>query len=260
MAVPPGLWPCLLAVGLSALSLAAVSRASSLVEIPVEHSLGDGRFVAAGVLIGEISRQGGIMGPLRFARNKLSKQEVKQIQVLLEEDRNYRIRLPGDPINKGSAYVMASLRTRCLAQSGFEESLHLELTEDNRIVGLDYQPANGRCDPLDGMDSTVGVTPAFSEETTVLYRYPSKEPTLSMDDIATAIEEEGDLSAGVDKPPGVAGRRKGKKEKTWVEKNWMFLLAGGVILMQVLGSVAGAEGPGGEGGAAAGQRGPGRRR
>lgn len=252
----------LVVTGLTVGLLPREMHASSTVEIPVEHAFGDGKFVSAGVLLGELSNKGGIMGPLKFMRDNLSKKQVETLRKLVIEDGNYQIRIRSNPLKTGdSAYVMASLRARCLAVSGFKESLWLDLTEDNRIVGLDYRPANGRCDPLDPMESNVDGHLEFQDERLVLYWYPRREPWISMDDYLAKLDDETETS-GEDGKPGQIKKSKKKKgkEKTWLQQNWMFVLGGAIIFMQLLGTLNTPQEPGQEGGVPQGAAASGRGR
>ncbi|GMH32689.1 hypothetical protein BSKO_00523 [Bryopsis sp. KO-2023] len=228
------------------------SWAGTAIEVPVEHSFGNGDFTHAGFLRGKISSKGSMLGNLVFVREPFSQQEKSSMKKIVDSNGFYRLRIASVPVDASSTKVMASLRAQCMASRRFKESILLELTDDNRIVGLDYRTASGNCNPrekVEGFDGEV----AFADEVEVMFKYPFSAPSISMDDILSNVNVD-DGSKDGQKP----GQGKGQKvEKSWFQQNWMFIFAGAVIVIQVMGNLAEEDGGGGGAGAVAGGRGGG---
>lgn len=51
----------------------------------------------------------------------------------------YSVRVRSSMTDSTSDFVMASIPIRCLLSSNSQESLALELTDDNKIISMDYR-------------------------------------------------------------------------------------------------------------------------
>jgi len=226
--------------------------------VELQHDLGGGSFSRAGSLT---VKQGagqakGRAGRLVLSRGLLSEEERAGFERLVRDDGFYRVKVPGAAQKLDAASdVVASVRARCLVHAGFKEVLVLHVDSAERIFSMDYGLGGGPpCRP--GLPADLPASWAFAPVVEVAVRKAAPAPVVDvpkpqLKDAAAAealydLEEagEGELSEDGQR------KRKGKEEpKSFMERNWMLLVFGGMLVMNVLGSLAPPEGPPGAGGA-----------
>ena len=155
----------------------------------------------------------------------------------------YRIRQP-------SGDVMASARARCVAASGFQELFVLHPGEEGtHLLGLEY---NVPCSP--GAAGWAGAAPGelpVGAQATIRGGFKQSQAVVRTPRLAPQLQRpqggEGAYAAGKAVPNGVpteggevgesaaGGRReKEKDDRPWWQKNWMFMLSIGMLVLNVL--------------------------
>jgi len=228
--------------------------------IALEHDLGTGSFVSAGALKVSKGSQKGRGVQVVLSRGKLSPSDRQVFEGLVESDGYYRLRIPGSSQKLDDSHsVVASVRARCLAEAKFQEYVVLHVDSRERIFSLDYSPLTQNCRP--GLEANLSPDWNFPAETDVIVRKAAAAPVIDIPKLPREVGGSTPFSessfSGLDEESGSVNRpnqpgEKGKKEeeKTWFEKNWMLVVFGGMLVLNVLGSVGQQmEPPPAEGGA-----------
>ena len=165
-------------------------------------------------------------------------------------------------VRQVSGDVMASARARCVSASGFQELFVLHPGAGAHLMGLEY---NVPCAPsaTGWAGGAPGELPAGAREairggfkqSQAVVRTPRLAPQLQRPqggqgaDAAQGVP--GAVSAkapaeGLEGGEGSAGprREKEKDDRPWWQKNWMFMLSLGMLLLNVL--TKGMDEPGGQ--------------
>lgn len=236
-------------------------------ELNVLHSVDGKSFTSAGYLTEDFN----------WERPQLSSDEVNALAELAKRDGFYHLRV--HPKRTSSQYVSSSVRARCLfAGDKLEDRLHLTYDSDNNLQGITYKvPATSACDHV----PTTAVIP-LSYPTQVMAFFPSRAVEVRLQDLEVqanvakmVLGADAGASVGT---PGAAGFIGGGKpagsgaphqqaaattttgdgktgaapkvdDRSWLQKNWLFAVAIGMMLLNIMGrltpdSPGGAAGPG----------------
>ena len=170
---------------------------------------------------------------LRLERNVLDEDFEKKFATLVERDLPYRVSLPANalhPVQKER--VVAFIPARCLAESGLQEHFVAHMDERGNVIGIDYDPAGFECFPSEQSSVVeLGKSPSFKSTASV--RFYKTAPALDPD-APTDVRGHGGPAGkkerearqrrssggdGGDGKDGDAG-----KEKTFWQKNWMYIV------------------------------------
>ena len=155
----------------------------------------------------------------------------------------YRIRQP-------SGDVMAAARARCVTASGFQELFVLHPGEGAHLLGLEYNVpcapgAAGWAGAAPGelpADTQAAIRGGFKQSQAVV-RTPRLAPQLQRPqggqgaDAGKAVPSGVPMEGGEGGESAAGGRREKEKEKDdrpWWQKNWMFMLSIGMLVLNVL--------------------------
>jgi hypothetical protein len=170
---------------------------------------------------------------LRLERNVLDEDFEKKFATLVERDLPYRVSLPANALHPvQNERVVAFIPARCLAESGLQEHFVAHMDERGNVIGIDYDPAGHECAPSDEVSVVeLGRSPSFKSTASV--RFYKTAPALDPD-APTDVRGHGGPAGkkerearqrrssggdGGDGKDGDAG-----KEKTFWQKNWMYIV------------------------------------
>ena len=170
---------------------------------------------------------------LRLERNVLDEDFEKKFATLVERDLPYRVSLPANALHPVlNERVVAFIPARCLAESGLQEHFVAHMDERGNVIGIDYDPAGFECAPSDEVSVVeLGRSPSFKSTASV--RFYKTAPALDPD-APTDVRGHGGPAGkkerearqrrssggdGGDGKDGDAG-----KEKTFWQKNWMYIV------------------------------------
>jgi hypothetical protein len=170
---------------------------------------------------------------LRLERNVLDEDFEKKFATLVERDLPYRVSLPANALHPvQNERVVAFIPARCLAESGLQEHFVAHMDERGNVIGIDYDPAGFECAASDEVSVVeLGRSPSFKSTASV--RFYKTAPALDPD-APTDVRGHGGPAGkkerearqrrssggdGGDGKDGDAG-----KEKTFWQKNWMYIV------------------------------------
>lgn len=114
---------------------------SKSVQFTLEHAFGDSDFVPAGIFTARLRNTphgSQKLAKLRLSRNDLTQSAKDNFKRLLEADDFYRIRVPSSLLSPpGKAYVVSSVRARCLARDQLDEHFVIHLDGVN-VLAVNY--------------------------------------------------------------------------------------------------------------------------
>eukprot|EP00210_Caulerpa_lentillifera_P002058 g1973.t1 len=196
------------------------------ISLQIEHRLDNINFEVAGIIKGLVSEDGSFDGPFTLKRDALTEDQISNLKQLAKVNGYYSVRVRSVMTDSTSDYVMASIPVHCLLSSNSEESLSLELTYDNKVISMDYR---SNCPKFTNEEA---LEVFQMKEIKVNYRYPIYAARLSMEELVRKTESVA--------PPGTGGKPETpqKPQKTWLQQNWVFVLAGALFMFQLLGAVA----------------------
>mmetsp|Transcript_16170 Transcript_16170/g.18314 ORF Transcript_16170/g.18314 Transcript_16170/m.18314 type:complete len:263 (+) Transcript_16170:140-928(+) len=124
--------------------------AGSVTEYPMEHSLSyDDGFTSRGKLLVQVMKK---KISIKFDSNsrELSKKESSALEKLASEKRFYRVRIPSDPLNPESEWLMASVPACDLALNDFKEYFRFHLDKSGEITSFEVTTKNpsGKCNDV----------------------------------------------------------------------------------------------------------------
>jgi len=177
---------------------------------------------------------------LRLTRDPIDENFAAAFDALVAADLVYRVRVHSNVLHPvDGEYTMAYLPARCLADAGLAETFALHTDERGGVIGVDYSTAGGDCviDPEQSAGSPPKLAGAASRgsvafRSTAQVRFYKLAPALDPDaptDLrghggpATKQRQEEHRRRKESGEP----REKGKKpvkEKTFWEKNWMYIV------------------------------------
>ena len=139
--------------------------------------------------------------------------------------------------------VVAFIPARCLAESGLQEHFVLHMDEKGNVIGMDYDPAGFECRPADAAVVALGRNPSFKTSASV--RFYKTAPALDPDaptDVrghggpAGKKEREARARRSSDPNGGDGTGRDGGagKEKTFWQKNWMYIVPAMMLLSNLV--------------------------
>ncbi|KAK9829207.1 hypothetical protein WJX72_004495 [[Myrmecia] bisecta] len=219
--------------------LNSVLTTSSYAQIVVEHAFGDDVFTPAGELV----LQGPADGPLTFIREALTTQHKQAFTKLLAQDGFYKLRLPSKAEASDSPKVLASVRARCLASDQFQEQLSLHVNEHAQVIAADYSTASGVCRP--GLQAPTPPSDwQFPADAKVDVVQPVAAPVLTMTRAFPMDPLNPGMAQSANGPgqgvPGADGKAAGQgdkpkvDERSWLARNWMFLVPVALVLLQLM--------------------------
>ena len=181
---------------------------------------------------------------LRLTRDDFDEDFARRFSALVERDLPYRVSVPANVFHPScDARVVAFVPARCLAEAGLQEHFVAHMDERGNVIGLDYDPAGHECRPTETAVTDVGADPAF--KTTASVRFYKTAPALDPDaptDVrghggpAGKKEREARARRSADPNGGDArdGDARAGKEKTFWQKNWMYIVPAMMLLSNLV--------------------------
>ncbi|GJP45365.1 hypothetical protein CLOM_g4762 [Closterium sp. NIES-68] len=187
----------------------------------------------------------------------LSPLELEALKALVAADGVYRVRLPPNPFSTAAppqGHVVAWGRARCLAASGFRDSLHLLFDAGGRLLSAHVKP-QAACTaattaaldvqavmamPVIALDSDVIIDASTIAQRLPVRRAPVGGSVAGAGGAAGGVAVEEDPMA----PP--------VPPKTFWQKYWIFIMAGGLLVLNIFTALAGPDAPDAPQGGAAG--------
>lgn len=182
---------------------------------------------------------------LRLTRDDLGADFTTKFAALVEADLPYRVSLPANALHPRARHerVVAFIPARCLAESGLQEHFVLHMDEKGNVIGMDYDPAGFECRPADAAVVALGRNPSFKTSASV--RFYKTAPALDPDaptDVrghggpAGKKEREARARRSSDPNGGDGTGRDGGagKEKTFWQKNWMYIVPAMMLLSNLV--------------------------
>jgi len=168
-------------------------------------------------------------------QTEFTAEQVKKLQELIDRGGMYRIRMPSDVNNASSTKIMASIPACMLASSKFHEILRVHVDQFGHIRSLWYTTLATECPPR----GTIKLPPGpVKLVTSVSVDMESRGPKLASEPKPKSPEEE------------VMDKQNKTQNQSFLQKYWMYIL-GGVVLMSLLGGDDDPKGGGGGGGGGA---------
>ncbi|KAG2493868.1 hypothetical protein HYH03_008084 [Edaphochlamys debaryana] len=254
-----------LALVLLALSFAGHARGAALT---VEHSFGNGPFLPAGKLVGDVKDV-----VMTWEREEsLSSAEEELLEKAIKEDGLYLLR-----VQTPRGTLLSSVRAACLKAPGFKEQAEVQADRSGALLAFSYSvpacsPAHAHGDG-EGAEAAPAASSAPAPRSGALpvrVLLPFAGPLLvapdaagdfvdvSMDAPDPSLAGAGAGSGAAYDPSakpraaaqaGGAAQRKGgpppPDERTWLQKNWMFVVAGALMVFNVIAKANAPPPPGG---------------
>ena len=192
---------------------------------------------------------------VRLERAEWGGAEQEEFRRLVAEDGFYRIRVPARPLAAGEGgHLVAAVKARCLASSQFTEQIVLHPDMAGNLVSLEYNTPSRAC------RAAPPASFAFSPKSQAVVKTPKVAPQLSGAGggkdvpVAGAVKMDGALG-GDGAMTGPDGKPLPKKdERPWYQKvrlrarrrrregrgtdtekkNWMFLMAITMLVLNIL--------------------------
>tara|TARA_B110000240_G_scaffold98356_1_gene111380 strand:+ start:782 stop:1852 length:1071 start_codon:yes stop_codon:yes gene_type:complete len=190
---------------------------------------------------------------LKLERDPLTHDFIEKFNYLSENDLPYRIALPANVLHpRRDEKVIAFLPAKCLAESGLQENFALHMDENGNVVGVDYDPAGGECH-LEDRGAKLSSDPHFAS--TVSVRFYKTAPTLdphAPTDVrghgGPAGKKEREAKQRRSANGGTTkGDQKEEPEKTFWQKNWMYIVPVMMLLSNLVAPPAASSGGGRDG-------------
>ncbi|KAL3137666.1 hypothetical protein ABBQ38_004941 [Trebouxia sp. C0009 RCD-2024] len=212
---------------------------SVYVDIPVQLAvLGDDYF-AFGSINGDVQENPLLFSKLTWDRPEFSTAQQEAFATVIRNNGYVKIKVPSHTERTSSPTLQASARARCLAQSAVAEQLQLHLNVGGSISAVEYRV---ECQsppselPADwSQPQQVSVVCRFPETVAPmrLALQPGLEPS-GLPEGSTEYPESQDTAQGGG--VGSVGKKKipVKDERSWILKNWIFLVPAGLLVMNLL--------------------------
>ena len=176
---------------------------------------------------------------LKLTRDELTQEFIEKFNYLTEHDLPYRIALPANVLHpQKDEKVIAFLPARCLSEVNLQENFALHMDENANVVGIDYDPAGGECAREDSTAVPLGDGSYF--KTTSSVRFYKTAPTLDPDaptDVrghgGPAGKKEREAKQRRESSSG-DGKKQEEPEKTFLQKNWMYLVPVMMLLSNLI--------------------------
>eukprot|EP00892_Ulva_mutabilis_P001403 jgi/Ulvmu1/11263/UM073_0035.1 len=210
------------------------------VRIQLQHNLGDG-FVDAGLITGTVADEVQHKSALRIDWN-VPPAAVDQLKQLASKDGTYQLRIENNTGRRLAGDVLISLPARAFEASiQANHRLDMHATINGQLMGIQWRFER----TLDWSAEARRDLQAWPAKSKAVVHLPVAGPDIS-DLAATLIDEKyseklsmayndiksgGQAASGHDKEKA---EKKAQKEKTFWEKNWMFVLAGAMLLFNVV--------------------------
>ncbi|KAG2447530.1 hypothetical protein HYH02_007454 [Chlamydomonas schloesseri] len=234
--------------------LAAILSVASA-SVSVEHSLdGGATWQGAGKVVGDVLSD----MVVNWERPALSDTELAQLEKAAQSNGLYVVRVKGG--GKSESELLTSVPAACLLGEKLFEKAELAADRSGQLLSFNYaisdcakRVAGGAVSPPSATSSSsssseegVGTRPASLPVRVVL---PRPGPALLVPEFVgefadVNIDAELSASGSLDPnakpraPVQAQGARKGapppKDERTWLQKNWMFVLAGGLMVFNMV--------------------------
>lgn len=243
-----------------ALLLAALARASA--ELIVEHSLdGGATYKPYGTIAGNIVTD----GDLTWNRPELSAAERKQLEAVAQADGFYTVRARPSK-GAGAPLLASSVRASCLLGPGpVSEQAELQVHHGGSFVAFTYSVPSCVSSAKGGSTSTSSSSESNTHGSLpVRVVYPRVAPSLAIPEpligeFAEVPSDFGDLGSlgpqtldpnARPRAAATAAAAPPPDERTWLQKNWLFVAAGALMVFNVF-AKANMPPPPGQGGAPA---------
>ncbi|GFR50586.1 hypothetical protein Agub_g12860, partial [Astrephomene gubernaculifera] len=221
---------------------------SAFAALQVEHSFDGSVYQPAGTLVGDVLTN----SELTWQRPDFTKADLELLTKAIKSDGLYSVRVKTD---KGT--LLTSVPASCLSVSPFTEQAEIHADRNGGVVAFNY--AVPSCQPHASSGSSSGSSKADGDDTSerpgtlgVRVLMPTPGPMLTLPEVmgefadvsvdAADMASLGGAGAGLDpnaKPRAAApGAKRGgpppKDERSWLQKNWLFVAAGGMMVLNVL--------------------------
>ena len=206
------------------------------VVVAMEHSLDGVTWTKAGALTAQRTREGVSnvrLSRLQVRRDGMAKEDSAAFQRLIDNDSLYRVRVPGGvagaEANGEKPHVLAFVKARCLAHAGMHEHVSLHVDGTGNVVALEYRTPSGQCAP--DLAPVKQESWAFARATANV-KYPRVVPPLKGSHVQPSEGAQGDAAEEVRLGPD--GQPVPKKQKTFFQRNWMFIMPALFLVMNLI--------------------------
>lgn len=209
------------------------------VDIPVQLAVSGDDYFAFGSINGDLHENPLLFSKLTWDRPEFSTAQQKAFAAVTRDDGYVKIKVPSHTERASTPTVQASARARCWAQSAVAEQLQLHLNVGGSISAMEYRV---ECQsppselPADwSQPQQVSVVCRFPETVAPMRQalQPGLEPS-GLPEGSTEYPESQDTAQG----GGVSSEGKKKvpvkDERSWILKNWIFLVPAGLLVMNLL--------------------------
>ncbi|CAL8468819.1 g8360 [Coccomyxa elongata] len=186
---------------------------------------------------------------LELVRPALSSAQKVELENTIKAGGFYKVRVVGED---GVPPVQVSIPARCLAAPGTTESFTAAVSRAGDLVGLSYDMSKMRCEPLQSSNAVSGV--ALSEYAPVIVLKAAAAPPVvkpaSIPEVKRAAKTPQQGKEGGKE--GVEGEEEAPPpdNRTWLQKNWIYMVPVIFILLNGLGGSAAQQRQGAPGQAA----------
>ncbi|BDA43198.1 hypothetical protein COCOBI_04-2100 [Coccomyxa sp. Obi] len=192
---------------------------------------------------------------LELVRPALSSAQKTELENTIKAGGFYKVRVVGED---GVPPLQVSIPARCLAGAGTTESFTAAISHAGDLVGLSYDMSKMQCEPLQSGTAMSGV--ALSEHVPVTVLKAAAAPSVvkqaSIPEVKRAAKTPQQGKEGAKEGVGGEEEAPPPDNRTWLQKNWIYLVPVIFMLLNGLGGSAAQQrqGPPGQAAQAAGPR------
>mmetsp|Transcript_14412 Transcript_14412/g.40980 ORF Transcript_14412/g.40980 Transcript_14412/m.40980 type:complete len:299 (-) Transcript_14412:760-1656(-) len=194
---------------------------------------------------------------IKVAHNSMSPKAREEMTMAANSGGYYRLRIASNPTTGSTSassetdFVVTSVKASCLAASNFRDHFNLHFDDSGTtLVSADHVATGVDCPAVEenpGKYKIGGLSEAEASlgPTTTSIKFSKLAPSLSVITkrrrSSDKSDDDGsvdlDLSYEDDEDDAEGGGPPKKDERTWIQKNWMLCLAGGMMIMNLMGSI-----------------------
>jgi len=241
----------------------------------LQHAFGDGQWEDCGLLKTRVTEKGhqtsggkkgfgkkAVFHGIKVAYDPLSKESRAKLEKAVQSDGLYQLRISTTAVGGGKnkkkaasgavSFLVTSMKASCLAAAKYKDHLNLHFDElGETLISADHTASNVDCLSVSTTHSQLSdekVTVERIGPTTSSIKFSKVAPALSVTkrrkkSSRRGVEADNEVDGATDlryedddddddeetkEPP--------KDERTWVQKNWMLVLAGGMMAVNLMGS------------------------
>ncbi|DBB12595.1 TPA: hypothetical protein ACH3X3_005383 [Trebouxia sp. C0006] len=213
----------------------------AFVKLEVQLAISDDTFSSFGTIYGHVEENSLLFSKLIWERPEYTASQLKAFAEVVEQNGFVKIKVSNNVEQPSGKFVYGSARARCLAQSAVDEQVLLYLDNGGYISAVEYrvgcneQPTKL---PSDWSQPQQVVALCRFPETAEPLRQtatPGLEPS-GLPEGTTIYPESQDPGAAQGMGGDLKKKAPVKDERSWIMKNWIFLIPAGMLLMNILGA------------------------